>query len=260
MRPSNLYSYILALSSLVLPISTAFSLTISIPSSNLLPNPNALPASTHATLTTLAPKQTLLRAPLSRSSSFTFCELRPDSESSSPSGDVTSYLLDIHCRDYIFAPYRVDVGADGNVIGVWETYRGNSWDNKGAEKAVGTGSGPVHVEAKVLGKREFYEERPKFSPLSLFKNPMILLAVVALAITVGMPYLVENMDPETREEWERQRAAGVLPGSGSRKAPASNFDLAGWMAGTSPGPIEAAKAASASAREGDSGQSTVRRR
>lgn len=48
----------------------------------------------------------------------------------------------------MFAPYRVDVGADGNVIGVWETYRGNPWDNKGPEKATGTmGAAPVQVEA-----------------------------------------------------------------------------------------------------------------
>lgn len=66
----------------------------------------------------------------------------------------------------------------------------------------------------MLGKREFYEERPKcrlhdhelkgtrllmfildgntVSPLSLFKNPMILLAVFALAMTFGMPYLIDN--------------------------------------------------------------------
>lgn len=30
------------------------------------------------------------------------------------------------------------------------------------------------------------------SPLSLLKNPMILLGVVALGITFGMPYLIDN--------------------------------------------------------------------
>lgn len=32
----------------------------------------------------------------------------------------------------------------------------------------------------------------KVSPLSLVKNPMILLAIVALGITLGMPKLMEN--------------------------------------------------------------------
>ncbi|WEW56338.1 hypothetical protein PRK78_001781 [Emydomyces testavorans] len=263
MRLSTISSIFISFS-LLLPISVAASiLTITIPASNLLPNPGALPPSTHATLTTLSPRHALLKAPLSRSSSFSFRNLGLDSDSSL---QTSSYLLDIHSRDYEFAPYRVDVSADGNIIGVWETYRGNPWDNKGAEKAVGTGSGLVHVEVKVLKKREFYEEREKcglqlLSPLSLFKNPMILLAVFALAVTFGMPYLIDNMDPEMREEFEKQRSTGVLPGSGSRQAATPNFDLAGWMAGTSPGPMEAARAAARSTgREHESSQAAARRR
>ncbi|KAI1965856.1 medium-chain fatty acid-CoA ligase faa2 [Ophidiomyces ophidiicola] len=245
MQRSNVRSSLLLIFSLLIHISAASVLTITIPSSNLLPNPAVLPPSTHATLTTLSPQRALLKAPLSRSSSITFHDLRPSSDSK----ERTSYLLDIYSRDYVFAPYRVDVGADGNVIGVWETFRGNPWDNKGVEKAVGSGSGLVNFEAKVLAKREFYEEREGFSPLSLFKNPMILLAIFALGVTVGMPYLMDNMDPELREEFEKQRAAGVLPGSGSKSAPKPSFDLAGWMAGTSPGPMEAARVATSTARE-----------
>ncbi len=69
----------------------------------------------------------------------------------------------------MFAPYRVDIAADGAVIGVWETFRGNPWENRGVEKYVvdvagytGGGSAKkadVVVEAKVLGKKGFYEER-----------------------------------------------------------------------------------------------------
>jgi hypothetical protein len=33
---------------------------------------------------------------------------------------------------------------------------------------------------------------PTVSPLSLLKNPMILLALVALGFTFGMPKLMEN--------------------------------------------------------------------
>lgn len=58
-------------------------------------------------------------------------------------------------------PFRVDVSADGNVIGVWETLRGHPWENKGVEKAMVAAGGDVVVEARVLGKRGFYEERPK---------------------------------------------------------------------------------------------------
>jgi hypothetical protein len=69
------------------------------------------------------------------------------------------------------------------------------------------------------------------SVMSLFANPMILIALFSLIVVVGMPYLMENMDPETKAEFEAmQKERGV----GSNPAAAvQNFDLAGWMAGTS---------------------------
>ncbi|OAX76851.1 hypothetical protein ACJ72_08856, partial [Emergomyces africanus] len=174
MRPPPLFRF----SSLIslfsfLAFSAASILTISIPASNLLPNPNALPASTHATLTTLrsapsssspsssssssgtsAPASGLhLKAPLSRQSNFVF--RIPSGEGEGPQ----SFLLDIRSRDYIFAPYRVDVDAEGGVVGVWETYRGNAWDNRGAEKGMVRVGDVVVVEAKVMATRVFYEER-----------------------------------------------------------------------------------------------------
>jgi hypothetical protein len=132
-----------------------------------------------------------LTAPLTRSASFVFRNLKATKPE--------SYLLDIRSAEYVFAPYRVDISADGTVLGMWETYRGNPWDNRGPEKFVvdaaagnGAKASEVTVEAKVLARRGFYEERARFSPLSLFKNPMILLALVALGFTFGMPKLMEN--------------------------------------------------------------------
>jgi len=64
----------------------------------------------------------------------------------------------------VFAPYRVDVATDGKVLGVWETFRGNPWDNRGAEKfnAVDAAAKKdVTVEAKLLARRGFYEQRSK---------------------------------------------------------------------------------------------------
>jgi hypothetical protein len=183
----------------------AASLTISIPPSTLLPNPHSLPATTHATLTTT---DRVLTASLTRSSTLVFSDI--------PSSGPSSYLLDIRSGEWVFAPYRVDVAADGTVLGVWETFRGNPWENRGAEKYVvdiaGKTQTDVVVEAKVVGRKGLYEERAKcefavpkprrwlcrtmltstVSPLSLVKNPMILLAIVALGITFGMPKLMEN--------------------------------------------------------------------
>lgn len=90
------------------------------------------------------------------------------------------------------------------------------------------------------------------SPLSLFKNPMILLALFAMISMFGLPKLIENstsifllfmreqgltiillVDPEMREEFERQSRNTPMPGAAGAQAP--SFDLAGWMAGASSG-------------------------
>lgn len=149
---------LLGISSLV----SASSLTITIPVSSPLPNPHVLPATTHATLTTLPSggKDHILFASLTRSATFVFHDLPSSSSDAQPE----SYLLDIRSAgDYVFAPYRVDVAADGSILGIWETFRGNPWDNRGAEKYIVDVAGKkqvdVVVEAKVLGRKVFYEQR-----------------------------------------------------------------------------------------------------
>ncbi|PYH79625.1 hypothetical protein BO82DRAFT_263601, partial [Aspergillus uvarum CBS 121591] len=253
------------------PMLVYSAFTITIPSSSLLPNPHALPAGTHATLTTLpsspsSPSQ--LTASLTRSATFVFANIPAHSK-------PQSYILDIRSPDVIFAPYRVDIAADGSVLGIWETFRANPWDNRGPEKyildvttaagqdgAVSAATTPdVTVEARVLARRNFYEERPRFSPLALFKNPMILLALVALGFTFGMPKLMENMDPEMRAEFEKQSRSSPITGA-TRSAMAGggapgNFDLAGWMAGATPRPAPGADEVAASGR--DSGGASRRR-
>lgn len=64
------------------------------------------------------------------------------------------------------------------------------------------------------------------------------------------------MDPETREEFEKQRAT-------KRSSPANaaqGFDLAGWMAGTNPNLIDTGKPAGSSGREQESAATSMRRR
>ena len=183
-------------------------LTLRIPPSAGLPNPNVLPPSTHATLSAL--RTPLLRsAPLSVANTLVF-------------GNVSagSYLLDVHCVTHAFAPLRVDVvphdDTDGGKLRIraWETYRGNDWDNKGeAVNVEGGGGGGNLLDARLLGEKNFFLERsscnlsPPFllrtlyrvelinglvSVLSILRNPMILLGLVSMGIFIGMPYLVDN--------------------------------------------------------------------
>lgn len=215
----------------LLSSALAATLRIRLPSSNLLPNPNTLPASTHATLTSSSgpPVKALLR----KGNYIEFPDITT----------VGSHLLDLYSREYVFAPYRIDISpspdSPGTVItGAWETYRGTRWADRGVA-LVTAPTDKLDLSVKVLAKKNFYEQRQGFNPLSLLKNPMILLALVALGFTFGMPKLMENMDPEMRAEYEEMQKKSPMGGltramqGGGTAGPAENFDLAGFLAGSS---------------------------
>ncbi|KAH0537034.1 hypothetical protein FGG08_006132 [Glutinoglossum americanum] len=199
---------------LLIPLASTASLTLFIPPTPLLPDPSHLPPSTHATLTTLNRTYT---APLQRPSRFTFRNLT-----------AGSYLLDVHCRDYAFGALRVDVGADAGAVEVWQTFRGNEWGNRG--ERLGLGEGGV-VEVRPAAAKAFFEERAGFSPLALLRSPMILLAVVSMGLMFGLPYMLDNMDPEMRAEFESNQKRVTS----SSASPLQNFDLAGMLAGQGQG-------------------------
>ncbi|KAK5661495.1 hypothetical protein OQA88_11399 [Cercophora sp. LCS_1] len=199
--------------------STAFahSLTLRIPPTPQIPNPSTLPPSTHATLTSLHEYHS---APLSVSNTFVF-----------PNLTAGSYLADIHCATYGFAPLRVDILPEGTKV--WETYRGNDWENTGE---LLTRSDEEVVDVKVLGGKGYFMERSKFNAFSILKNPMIILGLVSMGIFIGMPYLVDNMDPEMRAEWEERQKSnpmnGIMGAATGQPGAAGGFDMAAFLAGS----------------------------
>ncbi|EFY84528.1 hypothetical protein J3459_008434 [Metarhizium acridum] len=208
----------LAVPALAAPALTA-SITLYLPP---VPNPFTLPASTHATLSTLG---SAFSAPISALNTFVFHNVTPG-----------SYLADIHCKTDGFRPLRIDVarGADGKeTFQAWDTFRGNEWGNKGEALAVKDGSAGWGVEVKSLGKKMYFVDRPQFSALSILKNPMILMGLVSMLIFFGMPKLVDNMDPDLKAEFEaRQREGPMAAMSGQQQNPLGNFDMAAFLAGS----------------------------
>ncbi|CAD0092951.1 unnamed protein product [Aureobasidium vineae] len=228
--------------------ATSLHLSIS-PSSSLLDLSN-LPSSTHATL--YGPSGKRATAPLRIDNSFIF-----------PNLEEGEWLLDVHSRDYVFPSLRVDVvdpvsilpikqEGDGEAapvastpetVTVYLTHPSNRWGHLGAKIAASTAAlssaEQVKLSVSALGKKTFYEQRQGFDLLSFFKNPMILMGVLSMGLVFGMPYLMENMDEETKAEFaEIQKqgplgmATGAAGGPGQNTAQQiQNFDLAGWMAG-----------------------------
>lgn len=230
-----LKSSLLLVAAQLASLASAVTLRIQFLPSNALPNPNALSASTHATLTsgTAPPVNAIIRR-------GGYIELT----------NVTttgSHVLDIYSHEYTFAPCRIDIAppspnsavTENIITGAYETYRGVQWSDHGPILSTLLPSTSLTVNAKVLARKQFYEERPGFSPLNLLKNPMILMGVVALGITFGMPKLMENMDPEMKAEYEEMQKSGpmgsigkALQGGGGGGGKASDFDLAGFLAGS----------------------------
>lgn len=165
----------------VAALSSATRLVVSIPSSQLLPNPSTLPSSTHAIL--LGPPGVRYDAPIRRDNTLVFDDI-PDA----------SYLLTLHARDHFFPPLRVDVtkAADeaAQTISAWQTFRGNEWSNKGP--SYGTGKGDLTIAVNPISQKDFYMVRGGFNLLSFFKNPMILMALGSGVLIFGMPYIMDN--------------------------------------------------------------------
>ncbi|KAI1269801.1 Cys/Met metabolism PLP-dependent enzyme-domain-containing protein [Xylariaceae sp. FL1019] len=216
MLTSNPFARALQLLAL-LPVISAATITLSIPPQTNLLNPNTLPASTHATLNSLGVSYS---APLTTQNTFVFRNVTPG-----------SYLGDVHSGTYGFAPLRVDLLPEGETVKVWETFRGNDWENKGEEVTKISGAFPV----KALGAKVPFTERGSFSIMSILKNPMILMGLVSLVLFVVMPKMVDNMDPETRAEFEEQAQKNPMNSimSGGNPGAGSNFDMAGFLAGQS---------------------------
>ncbi|OAA71245.1 hypothetical protein ISF_01796 [Cordyceps fumosorosea ARSEF 2679] len=204
----------------LLDLSAASTITLYLPST---PAPASLSPRAHATLSAPGLR---LSAPLSDAHAFVFRNVT-----------AGSYLVDVHCPSDGFAPLRVDV-SDEAAVQAWETFRGNDWDNKGEALTLQSREdGSSGFEVRALGRKTYFMERPKFSVMSILMNPMILMGLVSMVIFIGLPKLVENMDPETRAEWEASQKENpmnsILGGAGQQQAnPLGNFDMAAFMAGS----------------------------
>lgn len=132
----------------LVPIIHAATLTLQVP-----PSIPFLPPSTTAYLTA---HNSTLHVPITRANTFVFTDLSAsssiDTATSASAATKTSYLLDIGCRDYDFAPYGVDVKSNG-VVEIYRVARGGI--QQGEKLTVGDAA----VELRLLRARDFYEKR-----------------------------------------------------------------------------------------------------
>ncbi|KAK4580537.1 hypothetical protein LTR86_000740 [Recurvomyces mirabilis] len=204
-------------------LASAASLTITVLPSMHLSNPASLPPSTHAVLTGALGVR--YDTPIRRDNSFKFSDI----------GGEASYLLTIHSRDHFFPPLRVDVtkAADGTyseTISAWQTFRGNEWSNKGSPYGTAN-NGVLAIQIQAASQKDFYQTRGGFDILGFLKSPMILMGLVSVVFIFGLPYIMDNMDPDTKQEFEEMQKKSPLTGSQGAANQMQNFDIASWLAG-----------------------------
>jgi len=111
------------LSSLVLsPFASAGSLRGFIGTNDVLPSISSIPPSTSVSLSRLGEAYS---THVLRDGKFLFRNV-----------SAGSYLLGVHCREFTFAPLRVDVDEADGQVEAWQTFRGNEWDNRGERRDV----------------------------------------------------------------------------------------------------------------------------
>lgn len=252
--------YLLALLQLLTPLCSAATLILRIQPSQLLPNPSILPPSTHATL--IANNGTVLRSSLRRDNTIVFPNI------------VTTgtHLLSIFTKDYTFASYRIDTApstpssSDTTITFAAQVYPGTQWSDTGpsllprtsntdqpSSSSSSSDTSTLTITPKLLAAKTFYTPRPTFSLLALLKSPMILLGIVGVAFAFGMPWLMENMDPEMKKEYEEMQKKGPTAAIGKVAAgggPVGGFDLAGYLAGSAKGKTGAGSSGSGAERIG----------
>ena len=53
-------------------------------------------------------------------------------------------------------------------------------------------------------KYDYFQPRPSFSLLVIFKNPMVLVMIFSVVMMVIMPQMMNNLDPEQKEQMKKQ--------------------------------------------------------
>ena len=65
---------------------------------------------------------------------------------------------------------------------------------------------PHPLELTAHASYEYYEQRQGFTPFSILKNPMLLMMLLSVGGMVLMPKMMEGLDPEQKEQMQKQMA------------------------------------------------------
>ena len=102
------------------------------------------------------------------------------------------YSLDVHSIDYVFSQFKIKVSDDGTKD-ISPTITVIEYKYPGAQKLAG-----IHpLVLTAMAKSNYLPVKEGFSLYRVIMgNPMALMMIFSVAVVVGMPMLMKNMDPE----------------------------------------------------------------
>ena len=112
---------------------------------------------------------------------------------------------------------------------------------------------PHPLRLTALAEYQYFEPKPRFNPLRLLKNPMVLMMLVSVGLMAFMPKMMEGLDDEQREQMRQQMATQNQMMTDPTKAFSSLFGDGGGAeddTGRQQRRIESSKAGGKTARRG----------
>lgn len=116
------------------------------------------------------------------------------------------HLLDVQSTTYMFSHVKIQLKETDATT---ETLEGNGsglemkciqYPYVGASKhAI-----PHPIILTAHATYNYFQPRPGFSIFNLLKNPMVLMMLFSVFLMVAMPTMMENLDPEQKEQMQRQ--------------------------------------------------------
>ncbi|KAL7537515.1 hypothetical protein ACHAXR_009802 [Thalassiosira sp. AJA248-18] len=151
------------------------------------------------------------------------------------------HLLDVQSREHHFSQVKIQLLEEAMDVPKCIEYV-----YPGAPKQ----AIPHPLELTAHASYEYYEPRQGFSIFSILKNPMLLMMIVSVGGMVMMPKMMEGLDPEQKEQMQKQMAMQQDP---SKMLTQMFHDMTGTGEEPDPPPIEkkpSSKAGGKTARRG----------
>eukprot|EP01138_Halocafeteria_seosinensis_P009116 gb/GECG01009317.1/.p1 GENE.gb/GECG01009317.1/~~gb/GECG01009317.1/.p1 ORF type:complete len:291 (+),score=42.11 gb/GECG01009317.1/:1-873(+) len=107
-----------------------------------------------------------------------------------------NYTLEVDSHNIVYPDYKLELREDGTLSVVEYAYPGAPRVRK---------VHPIQIPAQT--RVQYFKPREKWSLASLIMNPNTLMLGVIMFMAIGLPKMMENMDPEMLEEMQQQQSA-----------------------------------------------------